>query len=285
MTNPFSSLELEPVENKNIKVVTVGFIDESGRYRIGPPTRPNIKHDNGHLDLYKPRDPTASDKIQLAKWTAMLEGSEALCNAQTGKWVPGCTDDLTDANAAYRHFLFGDGKDRQINYERFLQNDSSGKVLIENLMDDFQHRASIIGKDRKRFSVTSSAFTVGAGGIAPYPATANWQKALGAHFLWVSADVSVSATKTDIIYNADVTIHVEDRYNFNPGSNDVATGIPDEANGRFEITGLAKQYTNYATVHRTTRWIAGSTVGSTTGHGPEGRQRMPSNNRRIRNRI
>ncbi|MGZ4851422.1 MAG: ABC transporter permease subunit, partial [Candidatus Bathyarchaeia archaeon] len=37
------------------------------------------------------------------------------------------------------------------------------------------------------------SFTNGINGFAPYPKTVNWQKALGAHYLWVSADVVVSA--------------------------------------------------------------------------------------------
>lgn len=57
-----------------------------------------------------------------------------------------------------------------------------------------------------------------------------------------------------IAFDADVTIHVEDRYNVNLGATDVATGIPDSANGRFEITGLATQYTNHATIIRHVKW-------------------------------
>lgn len=137
-----------------------------------------------------------------------------------------------------------------------------------------------------RFSVTSEAFTVGNGGIAPYPATTNWQKAIGAHFLWVSADVTVSANaKGEIVYSANLTVHMEDRYNFNPGQHDVATGISDSANGRFEITGLASQYTNYATVQRHITWTEGSWSKAATSGAPTDRQRKPQDSRRLRNRI
>jgi hypothetical protein len=60
-----------------------------------------------------------------------------------------------------------------------------------------------------------------------------------------------------IWYHADLTIHVEDRYNFNPDEKDISTGIPDWENGQFEIAGLAKQYMNFATVIRHTKWAKG----------------------------
>ena len=133
--------------------------------------------------------------------------------------------------------------------------------------------------------MTSDTFHVGAAGVAPYPATANWQKALGAHFLWVSADVTASCVKQKIYFDADITVHMEDRYNFNLGAADVATGIPDEANGRFEIAGLAHQYTNYGTLTRHVRWEDGAPTTSHLTNAPNGRQRKPSDNRRVRNRL
>lgn len=64
----------------------------------------------------------------------------------------------------------------------------------------------------------------------------------------------------DIRIRADITIHAEDRYNFNPGAKDIATGIPDSANGRFELCGLAHQYMNYGRVTRSASWMKGKPV-------------------------
>lgn len=286
MSSPFDIL-LQPTEEKNPHTAPVTLAEASGRYKLGPATRPPIKHDNGHLAAFPKREPTAADRAQFAKWVAMLEGSEALCSGKTAKIVPACRgEDLTDANAAYRHFLFGDGADRTINYERFIQDDASGRMLLPNLVRDFQKHAEVIGKDRIKFSVTSTAFTVGNGGIAPYPATENWQKAIGAHFIWVSADVTVSADDKGVIqYAAVLTVHMEDRYNFNPGQSDIATGIPDSANGNFEITGLGHQYTNYATIQRNVSWAEGQWESPATAGAPTSRQRKPQDSRRLRNRI
>jgi hypothetical protein len=175
--------------------------------------------------------------------------------------------------------LFGDGADRTIDYERYLQGDPAAATLIPKLINDFREHAEIIGKDRTKFSVTSEPYTVGRGGIAPYPETANWQKTLGAHFLWVSADVDVSADGHGRIwYETTLTIHMEDRYNFNPGSQDIATGTPDAENGRFEITGLAKQYMNFAAVVRHTKWSEGERMSTHTAYAVASQNKAPTSN-------
>lgn len=51
-----------------------------------------------------------------------------------------------------------------------------------------------------------------------------------------------------------ITIMGEDRYNFNPGQQDIATGIPDSDNGRFEITGLGHQFTQTGKLTYTVTW-------------------------------
>ena len=49
------------------------------RYRLGSPIRPNsIVFDNGFLDKFRPREPTAMDYVSLAKWQAKLAAAESL---------------------------------------------------------------------------------------------------------------------------------------------------------------------------------------------------------------
>ena len=51
----------------------------SARYRLGSPIRPtSIAFDNGFLDQFKPRKPTASDYLALAKWNLKLSAAENL---------------------------------------------------------------------------------------------------------------------------------------------------------------------------------------------------------------
>jgi hypothetical protein len=100
---------------------------------------PNIRHDHGHLDdgngnidNSKRRSATAGDYTALAYWTAKLNVAEKL------------RPDLIDATDAYRHFLFGRGTTRTINYDRFIESDKSGQTIIQSAAKN------ILDKARKR---------------------------------------------------------------------------------------------------------------------------------------
>lgn len=80
-------------------------------------------------------------------------------------------------------------------------------------------------------------------------------------------------------------LHAEDRYNFNPGAHDIKTGIPDAANGVFEVTGLAQQYMNYATLNRMVRWSGETFEAPSVSRVAARRDRKPDDNRRARSRI
>ena len=108
------------------------------------------------------------------------------------------------------------------------------------------------------FSLTGGQISCGSTSLFPYPATENWQKAIGGHVIWLSGDVSVTDRKGETWLALDMVLHAEDRYNFNPDSNDIATGISDNANGVFEITGLAKQFTQTAELQRQIEWKYGT---------------------------
>jgi hypothetical protein len=237
------------------------------------------------LDRFAPRPATTAERLHFAEWAARLEAAEAV---QHVPFAP----DLPDALAAYRHFLYGHGTDRTFSYERYVANDPSGRVTLSNAILDAQRGAESLfaahfaGLATVSFQMTSSAIPVGASASFPYPQTQNWQKAIGAHMIWLSADVTVASGVPPAIprFRMTLTLHAEDRYNFNPGAKDIATGIPDSDNGVFEITGLAKQYMNYSTLQRQVEWSGISTpaliVPSTVG-----RQRQPSDNLRVRNRL
>ena len=248
--------------------------DDSGPYHIGPPRPPSIKYDNGFLDQFASREPTIGDRLELLKWRAKLEGGEAI------------RPDLVDGLAAYRHFLDGDGVDRTFSYERYVENDSSGQTTLRNLIIDAQQNIEVIGQSRTQFSVTSDAYSAGGSDARfPYPATENWQKTIGGHNLWTSADVQVTGTAPNRTYSMTLTVNVEDRYNFNPGAADIATGIPDSDNGVFEVTGLAHQYMNRSQLTRVVTWGEGDIANTQITDTDPSRNRRPGDNRRIRNKI
>lgn len=112
-------------------------------YTIGPPIRPAIHHDNGFLDRFSARAPTFADRAKFAEWTTLLEAAEA------GQGVPLLPhNDLPDALAAYRHFLFGEGADRTFSYERYVSTDASGKTTLDNALLDFRRGAEALAATR-----------------------------------------------------------------------------------------------------------------------------------------
>ena len=259
-------------------------------YEVGPPLRPTIHHDNGFLDDFPRRPPTAADRVKFAQWAAFLEAAEA---GQNVPFVP--HNDLPDALAAYRHFLYGRGADRTFSYERYVANDASGRTTLDNAVLDLRRGVEDLVPTRAidagpSFQVRSGPIPCGSSdpdlaSLFPYPATENWQKAIGAHVIWVSGLVTLTGAFPRRSYTAMFTVHAEDRYNFNPGAEDIDTGIPDDANGVFEVTGLAQQYTNYSTLTRTLSWAGVTGDQPTVSRLNARRERSPGDNRRARNRI
>jgi len=268
--------QLPSVTTKGSGVATVAD------YKTGPPARPDIHHDNGFLQ--NPNDandptpiptipPTDADRQALQDWRNKLEWAERL------QWLPaGPHTNIEDGLAAYRHFLDGNGADRNFSYDKFVRDDVAGKTTLQNATRDVQFGAEEIYKqmiaqdpslkDRPvTFLMTGSAIPVGNSDKFPYPATENWQKAIGGHQIWMSATVTVKPGEKPgdpAQFSMRETLHAEDRYNFNPGAADIATGTPDSENGRFERTGLAHQYMNYATLERDVSWMQGKPEAGTT---------------------
>jgi hypothetical protein len=225
----------------------------------GPPARPAIKHDHGFLDdgagnidPSKRRAPTWEDYKLYAYWQLKLEGAQLL------------RPDLKDATDAYAHFLDATGTDLRVDYEGFLQDDASGKTVLKSAVEDTVAGALEIhdkklsaappaGDRQDNFTMTSEAIGVGDDTRYPYPATENWQKAIGGHVIWIDAAVKVNIDKaaTKRTFEIKMNLHMEDMYNFNPGAQDIATGTPDAENGRFEVTGLGKEFLSKAEISRT----------------------------------
>jgi hypothetical protein len=260
--------------------------DTGGIYRMGAYGRPSITHDHGFLALGR-LAPTTADYIALAKWRAMLEGGELL------------RPDLTDALGAYRHFLEGGGRTRTFQYERYVMSDRAGQVTLRNANLEFQQAALelwLSGGKPRTFKVSGPPIPCGTTSAKfrylrrsfPYPRTENWQKAIGSHIIWLSGDVTVNDDRRmtpSESFHAVMTLHAEDRYNFNPGANDIATKIPDAENGRFERTGLAHQYDNVATLVRVLVW-RGRAMGVGLALSPNTiRVRQPNDNRNPGNRL
>ena len=63
------------------------------------------------------------------------------------------------------------------------------------------------------------------------------------------------------------------------------TGIPDPANGPFEVSGPAQQYMTYSTLIRMVHWKGPIANSPEITRVANGRERKPQDNLRARNRI
>jgi len=73
--------------------------------------------------------------------------------------------DLSDAIAAYSHFLNGKGKAKTFSYERYVGSDESGRLTLRNAILDAQDAAIKLWQqcgEPKSFSFTGPAIPCGS---------------------------------------------------------------------------------------------------------------------------
>lgn len=217
--------------------------------------RPDIKLDhgflddgNGNLDTGKLREDTISDRLSYLKWHTKLEAAELL------------RPDLFQATQAYRRFLDASGRDFEFEYEEYALTDRGGKRSVDSSVEDAIAAAIELSDTQKKpdFTMQTDAIGVGSKNARfPYPGTENWQKAIGAHVIWLEAQVKVEIKDDKRFFKIDLQLRAEDRYNFNPGAKDIATGIADAENGVFEVTGLGKEFDSRSSLKRHIEFTTG----------------------------
>ena len=272
-----------PVQHDN------GFL-QNPLDRRDPKPQPTIAPTQADKDFYN----SQNRNVDLAQTAISLGFGK---DSSLPSWFPGSDTfeqnkhflDSPDGLDAYEHFLEGGGTDRQFSYEKFVKDDPAGQVVLNSATADLQRGvedmySQMVARDPSlrdkpiTFKVTGGAITVGDGTVAdgakfPYPDTDNWQKAIGGHTIWSSGTVTVrppTAPGGKPQFSMNMTLHAEDRYNFNPKQADIETGAPDAVRGRLEQVGLAHQYMNYSTLDRSVSWQQGNinTPGGTTSTPP-----------------
>lgn len=207
----------------------------SNGYSIGIAQKPNIHWDQDFV--WGSESATPQDALDAVVWKS--KGEAALL-------VPG----LGDAARAYLHYWDNNGEPFHIDYDRAAQEDSS---IQENIDDEIRRSMAgaeeLIASGNQSFSMTGPA-----SGIEHYPVTENWQKTIGGYQQWSSAEVTTSGNTATMT----ITVHAEDYYNFNRGQADIASGTPDDVNGRFCEVGWAKPFPTSGEVTRVVTWELGS---------------------------
>lgn len=227
--------------------------DDGHKYHLGPPAPPDITYRNDFP--YDPNaSPTLGDYASYEKWQLKLDGAKVL------------RPDLDDATDAYAHYLDHTGTDLRVDYEEAYAEDNNVRKVVDNEILTAGQEAERIYREtgQTSFHTTGNARWVGKEG---YPSTENWQKTLGDHVVYGTSQVTVQGDQMTM----KVIVHAEDRYNFNRDAADIATGAPDDDNGRFATLGWAKEFRTHGEVERTVTWTIGDTPGmaATGGQGPD----------------
>lgn len=209
------------------------------QYREGAPDRPDFEWDDDFPFESKKGEETLGDRASWARWEAMLRGGQA---ARPG---------LDDALAFYAHYRSAEGTPMEFDYEEAYIEDESVRANVDAQIRQSQYAAQAMAAEgRDDFS-----FTGPSAGESYYPTTENWQKTIGGYQQWSSGDVTVDDQGNARMV---VTVHAEDRYNFNANNQDIATSEPDDANGRFSELGWAQGFDSSGEVVRVVEWNVNS---------------------------
>ena len=207
-------------------------------YVIGPPTKPDLTWDDDYE--YDSADPEFGDYVDWNSWGL----KETAAHAHPG---------LQDAADFYSHYRSNTGLPKEFDYEEAYSDDESIRQLVDNEIARTQQGVDdlIASGAGEEFSVTGDAHSTRDENL--YPATENWQKTIGGYQQWSSADVRVDGDQATMT----VTVHAEDYYNFNAGEADIASGAPDQENGRFTELGWAKPFESHGELTREVTWTVG----------------------------
>lgn len=154
----------------------------------------------------------------------------------------------SDSYDFYGHFRENTGTPKTFDYEKAYRDDAAIRNYVNtDLNASLQAANEAVMAGQTDVTLYSPKHSV------PNPATENWQRTIGGHTMYTDTDVTV---KGDTV-TATVTVYARDKWNFNRGMSDQASGTPDAVNGRFEELGWAKSFESSGSVTRTYTWKVG----------------------------
>ncbi|MGW0050843.1 hypothetical protein [Nocardia cyriacigeorgica] len=234
------------------------------KYKIGPPEKPELPHDDTFE--YDSKRPGLGDYVDAAEWRAKLEAGELV------------RTDLDDATSMYRHYWENNGEPIEFDYDEAYREDSVIRGAVDTEITQAAAAADQFVRDgQTNFQMTGGPMNIGQD--TPYPDTENWQKAVGGYQQWSHSNVRVEDGRVVM----EITVEANDYYNFDRGKDDLATGTPDETNGRFAELGWAKPFESNGSLTRTVSWEVGQPPETATVTESSGPQRNPSREDRIDN--
>lgn len=221
-----------------VRVDPLGLKD----YKIGTGSKPDIKWDSGY-DYNPDAQATWRDRANWAKYGTLLNLAEKF-------------NHLPDGSRAYRHYRQATGTDLVVSYNRAIRGD---RLISRGFYDELADAQGDIEREHDGQAQHFSIYSTSARLVDSD--TENWQKALGGHRIWGTGTVQYDPATCE--YVMEIEVEMEDFYNFNKGQADIATGLPDNENGRFEVLGWAKSFYSRGSVTRTVTWKRGEAVTTT----------------------
>jgi hypothetical protein len=205
-----------------------------GHYRIGPPDPPEITFDED-FD-YDSQDSDWRDHLAKLEWMAKLRAGQL-------------RGDLPDGTRMYEHYWGNSGDPVTFDLGEAGRDDAN---VSRNTQEEV-NRARAAAEELIRNGNTDFDFTGDPSAARNYPDTENWAKAVGGYQQWSHGHVSVDGDQVTMT----VTVNAEDRYNFNRGQADIATGAGDNENGRFTEIGWARPFDVHGETTQTVTWTVG----------------------------
>ncbi|MDO4900767.1 hypothetical protein [Actinomyces sp.] len=209
----------------------------SNGYTTGDSPDRTINFDDDFPFGSKRGEATPEDLKLWLKWEAMLRGAQML------------RPDLDDALPMYEHFRDASGTPMTFDFEEAYREDASIRKEIDSEMNEVVAAANELAQN----GYTDTDFHSEIKTSTFYPETENWQKAVGGYSYYSDTTMKVEGDTITVT----TTITAKDRWNFNDGAGDIATGTPDSENGRFEELGWAQSFDTSGTVTRTVSWRVG----------------------------
>ncbi|MBE6474929.1 MAG: WXG100 family type VII secretion target [Actinomyces succiniciruminis] len=209
----------------------------SNGYTTGDPPDRTINFDDYFPFGSKRGEATQEDLKQWLKWEAMLRGGQML------------RPDLDDSLPMYEHFRDASGTPMTFDLEEGYREDASIRNEIDGEMNEVVAAANELAQN----GYTDTEFHSQNKTNSYTPVTENWQKTVGGYTYYSDSNLKVEGDTITVT----TTITARDRWNFNEGEADIATGTPDSVNGRFEELGWAQSFDTSGAVTRTVSWKVG----------------------------
>lgn len=175
------------------------------------------------------------DFIQWNKWGLLLTGGQIKGH-------------LPDGIKMYQHYRGNSGKDKHIDYGKAYKEDVAVRSFI-NMVNTENELAALEYYRRTGitdFTITSEYYQSNQYG--GYPKTENWQKAIGDHRAYGTTSIQIQSNQK---IQTVTKIYESDKYDFNAGQSDIASGASDNENGRFATLGWAKPFYTYGSLELT----------------------------------